>query len=67
MKAIYKGENGSMGFITGNVYVLRSKIDYLYIGNGLKQYCIVIYDTKSSRYCPYSSLESLLKNWKFID
>lgn len=56
IKAKYIGKT-SMGFQTNEIYNITTKI----IENH-----IYVYDTNGFGWCPYDSLESLLRNWKFI-
>ena len=49
----------SRGFETGKIYHLRSNIRQIY------GWCICLYDTESSAWCPYSSLKAVLENWTF--
>lgn len=44
-----------MGFIIGHTYDLRSEI----------KTCICLFDKHSNAWCPYDSVEAMLKNWKF--
>nr|DAY00807.1 MAG TPA: hypothetical protein [Caudoviricetes sp.] len=50
----------SRGFIKGSKYDIRSEIH----NNGSMPY-INIYDKNSNAWCPYQSLESVMKNWIF--
>lgn len=50
----------SMGFVTGRKYLLKSEVKKI-PGTG---YNISLYDTNSNAWCPYSSLETVLENWK---
>lgn len=57
----------SMGFRNGVTYNIRSDIKM--IGKGGNVYdndimCICIYDMNSKAWCPYQSLESVMKNWE---
>lgn len=61
MRGKFIGES-SMGFYNGFIYNIRSDIRKINIsGNNIM--CICIYDTNSHAWCPYQSLEALLKNW----
>lgn len=57
MQAVFRGKNGSRGFIKGMTYniktVCRENLIYLHEKSGLL--------------CPYESVESLLRNWKIIE
>ena len=55
----------SMGFVTGQTYLLKSKIEKIY-KNGFPMECICLYDEKSSARCHYRSLEAILENWEFM-
>lgn len=55
----------SMGFVTGEVYELRSDIKTIAKNGHYIQPCICLYDKFSGAWCPYSSLENVLKNWDF--
>lgn len=57
----------SMGFRNGVTYNIRSDIKMIrkdgnVSGNDIM--CICIYDMNSKAWCPYQSLESLMKNWE---
>ncbi len=56
MYAIFKGKT-SMGFTTGQTYHLRSEV---------RNNIICLFDIDSRAYCPYTSIENILKNWKFL-
>ena len=70
IKAIFTGENGSLGYQTGKRYLL----DVSYV-KGLSKYpeilikpvnsAIAVQD-KSILPCPYSSIETFLQNWDNI-
>ena len=68
MKAIYIGENGAQGFIKGNKYYIKSKVMPIIKSkhNIELQGKIYIYDTNSMNWCPYDSVEEMMKEWKFI-
>lgn len=56
----------SMGFCSGEIYRLRSDFKVVRIGGrifGENIMCLCVYDTNSDAWCPYQSLEALLKNW----
>lgn len=57
MKAKFIGKT-SMGFVTCKMYNIESKIQ---IVNNIP--CICIYDKNSNTWCPYQSLEAVMKNW----
>lgn len=57
----------SMGFRNGVTYNIRSDIKMIrkdgnVSGNDIM--CICIYDMNSKAWCPYQSLESVMKNWE---
>ena len=70
MKAIFIGEDGSRGFKRGQTYEVNSDIRPIHTGGGYifgqEKMCICIYDRNSRAWCPYSSLEAVLKNWSFL-
>lgn len=58
----------SMGFIHGKVYELKSSIEPIGFKDGFKmdmKTCIVLRDKYSKAWCPYNSLEAVLRNWEF--
>ena len=66
MKGKFIGKS-SMGFQNGITYNIRSDIkmirkDGCVFGNDMM--CICIYDMNSKAWCPYQSLESVMKNWE---
>ena len=65
MKGKFIGKS-SMGFQNGITYNIRSDIKVIrksgsVFGNDIM--CICIYDMNSKAWCPYQSLESVMKNW----
>ena len=58
MKAKFIGKNGSMGFVTNKIYELKSTCE-----NGH----IVIRTIDKKLWCPYSSIESFLRNWEIVE
>lgn len=64
MKGKFKGKT-SMGFIHGKVYELTSDIKPIYNDGVFVGNCICLYDKYSAAWCPYSGLETVLKNWDF--
>lgn len=67
MKGKFIGKS-SMGFVTGNTYDIKSKIQMVHKGGavfGEDMACICIYDNNSKAWCPYQSLEAVMKNWMF--
>lgn len=80
MKGKFIGKT-SMGFKHGQVYELKSEIKQILnskhgytiadIGGNpclvaSSMTCICLMDKNSSAWCPYQSLEALLKNWEFV-
>lgn len=63
MEAKFVG-NSSMGFITGRRYNVYSEVQCI---PNMDRPCICIYDYNSSAWCPYTSLESVFRNWKFAE
>lgn len=57
MKGIFIGED-SCGFIKGKIYNLTIAIEYI---NNI--WCICLQSKKA--WCPYTSLENVMKNWIF--
>ena len=69
MRAIFIGEDGSRGFKYGQTYELNSDIRPIHIGGkifGQEKTCICLFDRNSKAWCPYSSLEKILENWRFL-
>ena len=68
MIARFIGENFN-GFIHGKIYTIRTDCK-LVIGHGLKKpaSCLCAYNSNNpNSWCPYSRLETFLKNWEIID
>lgn len=66
MKGKFIGKS-SMGFQNGCVYNIRSDIKMIRKGGsifGENIISICIYDMNSKAWCPYQSLEAVLKNWE---
>ena len=66
MKGKFIGKS-SMGFRNGITYNIRSDIKMIKKGGsvlGNDMMCICIYDMNSKAWCPYQSLESVMKNWE---
>ena len=66
MKGKFIGKS-SMGFHNGITYNIRSDIKMIrkggsVFGNDMMYICI--YDMNSKAWCPYQSLESVMKNWE---
>ena len=66
MKGKFIGKS-SMGFRNGVTYNIQSDIKMIgkdgnVSGNDIM--CICIYDMNSKAWCPYQSLESVMKNWE---
>ena len=58
----------SMGFVTGDIYNIKTQIQK--IRKSVYPFCedimcICIYDINSKAWCPYRSLEAVMKNWIF--
>lgn len=53
---IFKGTNGSCGFQTGRRYPVQIDI----VG---KQLWLTSEGAQGKKFCPYSSMEALLRNW----
>lgn len=64
MRGKFIGTNGSMGFKNGKIYEINTVIQPVGTKGGSKQ-CIVIMDRGSAAWCPYESLEAVMKNWSF--
>ena len=67
MKAKFIGTT-SMGFRTGQLYNVRSKLKEVHCGGyifGYDTLCICIYDNNSNAWCPYKNLEAVMENWDF--
>lgn len=58
------GEDGSMGLTHGEVYPIRTKVKSL--GLFRTEAWIWVEVLKADVSCPYSSLESLIKNWEIL-
>lgn len=54
MKAIFIGEDGSMGLIRGKVYDIDIKLEGEYI---------MVHWSDGRGTCPYQSIQSLYNNW----
>lgn len=55
MKARFIGSHNSMGFQYGQIYTIWTEI---------KRNMLWLFDVKSSLYCPYSNMETMLDNWE---
>lgn len=64
MKAKFIGQS-SCGFKTDEIYEITTKCSDIYIRNK-KTPCLCVMDSKSKKWCPYSNLESFLRNWNLI-
>lgn len=53
---IFRGANGSCGFRTGKRYIVNIEI----VGT---QLWLTSIDEGNTKFCPYSSMEALLRNW----
>ena len=56
----------SMGFVSGKVYNIYSKIQRVK-RFGIPMLSICIYDKDSTAWCSYTNLESMMKNWNIIN
>lgn len=68
MRAEFIGKT-SMGFITGHIYTIETACKMV------KRYktsradpvpCLCVYDKNSKAWCPYSSMEKVLENWRLL-
>lgn len=66
MEAKYVGENGSMGFRTGVTYNISTE-NKIIKRNRVPVSCICVFDVKSGKWCPYESLEAVMRNWEIVD
>lgn len=69
MRGRFVGET-SMGFTHGQIYDLKSSIEPIHFTTEWSKpeetkICIVLRDKYSKAWCPYSSLEAVLRNWEF--
>lgn len=68
MKGKFIGKS-AMGFVTGKTYNIESKIQKIRKGGRYPfcedMICICIYDKNSRAWCPYQSVEAIMKNWTF--
>ena len=62
MKAKFIGKD-YLGFKYGKYYEIKTECNIVNI-NGNKKSCLCVYDKNSSSWCPYSNLETMLKNWE---
>lgn len=68
MKAKFIGKS-SMGFKTGKIYNIRSELKPIIKTNmayNKKMTCVCVYDTNSSAWCSYQTLEAFLNNWEVL-
>ena len=54
MKAVFIGEDGSMGLVRGRVYDIDIKLERDFI---------TVYWSEGRCVCPYQSIQSLYRNW----
>ena len=66
MDAKYVGENGSMGFRTGVTYNIKTESKIIK-RNRQPVSSICVFDTKSGNWCPYESLEAVMRNWEIVN
>ena len=67
VRAKFIGKNFN-GFISGSIYNIRTDCK-LVTGHGITEptSCLCVYDLENpNRWCPYSRLETFLKNWVII-
>ena len=67
MKGKFIGKS-SMGFQNGITYNIRSDIKMIRRDGSTfsnDMVCICIYNMNSKAWCPYQSLEEVMKNWEF--
>ena len=57
MFASFIGTHGSMGFRSGRAYSIKTVVSNC---------CIYVLEA-SGLWCPYESLDALLKNWEILD
>lgn len=57
MLAVFTGKDRSRGFRTGHVYNIKTVC---------KDNLIYLHE-KSGLWCPYESLEAILRNWKIVE
>lgn len=64
MEAVFKGQNGSIGYTNGQKYLLAIEITRRSFN---RPYKVEIWRCKaegaSVGYCPYDSMEAFLENW----
>ena len=68
LRAKFIGKNFN-GFISGNEYNITTDCK-LVTGHGLiiPTACLCVYNLENNKqWCPYSRLESFLRNWEIID
>lgn len=56
--AVFKGKDGSLGYIKGATYDL--------LVHSTKRYPIVIRRSRGGGYCPYSSQDAFDRNWVVV-
>lgn len=64
MRGRFVGTDGSMGFRNGKIYDINTTIQPIKV-KGVNKQCIVVMDRSSAAWCPYESLEAVMKNWEF--
>ena len=68
IRAKFKGKDKSMGFSKGSTYIVKTTVHKHKSGLfGGSKMVIVLFDMdNTTRYCFYSSVESMLDNWEII-
>lgn len=62
MKAKFIGKNGSIGFVSGKIYDIKTKCGFVFG----KETVLIVSDKNSRKNCPYSCLETMLQNWELL-
>lgn len=70
MRARFIGRS-SMGFETGKIYNIKTDCKIVAKNRGKFGFsdpfpCLCVYDIYSDAWCPYSRLETFLKNWELL-
>lgn len=66
MRAEFIGKT-SMGFITGHIYTIETAckmVKRCKTSRADPVPCLCVYDKNSKAWCPYSSMEKVLENWR---
>ena len=59
----------SMGFITGHIYTIETAckmVKRCKTSRADPVPCLCVYDKNSKAWCPYSSMEKVLENWRLL-